>query len=290
MTSRGTAFVTGSAGFIGRHMVARLEADSWQVTKCDVKYGNDCRDIFRTNVRFDLVVHCAAVVGGRMTIDREPMKVATDLAIDSDFFQWVLRTEPWRAVYFSSSAAYPISLQRDNSRGPLAEDDLNLDRPGTPDAIYGWVKLTGEKLARYANAQGANIHVFRPFSGYGADQDLDYPFPSLIQRAAQGDGRVEVWGDGYQVRDFIHVSDVVRAVMAVLPRRPANVGPLNLCTGRPTTFRQLIGLARPFAEIQPLLDKPVGVHWRVGDPSAMHRYYQPRMTLLDGVAEALAKI
>lgn len=297
-----TALVTGDAGFIGRHIRARLEHDGWDVTRCDVVRGEDCRRLFSTDRSFNLVVHCAAVVGGRATIENSPLQVAVDFAIDSDFFRYVHRTSPDRAVYFSSSAVYPIMLQtaqwvRDAPQDYRLREDwlqLNEDRftMEQPDAIYGWVKLVGEKLARIANDNGAKIHVFRPFSGYGADQDPAYPFPALLQRTQKRADPFIIWGSGEQIRDWVHVNDVVNAVMAVLDEEPASVGPLNICNGRGTSFRQLArtminSVGGYIPEIVTLPDAPSGVMHRVGNPLKLQRYYIPKISIEEGVERSL---
>ena len=139
--------ITGHKGFVGRNFIKALP-DS-DITGIDLKDGNDCRDFFKTNTeQFDLVIHLAAIVGGRATIEGEPLSVATDLSIDAEFFNWVQRTKPINTVYFSSSAAYPIDLQNSHRLLRLAEHDLNLDGVRNPDLTYGWAKLTGEYLAR----------------------------------------------------------------------------------------------------------------------------------------------
>jgi nucleoside-diphosphate-sugar epimerase len=169
--------ITGHKGFVGRNFVKALP-DS-DITGIDIKDGNDCRDFFKTNTeQYDLVIHLAAIVGGRATIEGEPLSVATDLSIDAEFFNWVQKTKPINTVYFSSSAAYPIDLQNSRHRQRLAEYDLNLDAVRNPDLTYGWAKLTGEYLAQFL--EGTNLFVFRPFSGYGSDQDSDYPFPASL--------------------------------------------------------------------------------------------------------------
>lgn len=291
-----TALVTGHMGFIGRHLTRRLLSDGWEVAGFDIKSGlsNDCRRIFKDSQhQYDLVIHCAAIVGGRATIENEPMRVATDLAIDSDFFQFVLRTRPSTVVYFSSSAAYPISLQdsapiTSPNTFQLHESDIFLGGVEEPDAVYGWVKLTGERLAQHANEQGANIQVFRPFSGYGADQDLDYPFPSIIKRALDKADPFEIWGPGTQVRDWIHVSDIVEMVIRYLDYEQ-HFGPTNLCTGIGTSMTELARLAcKTEPHFQFNLDAPTGVMYRVGDPGEMmKRLGAPKVPLADGVAMAM---
>ena len=95
--------VTGDAGFVGRYFHKAL--DGHDITGIDIKNGIDARKFFTTDETcFDLVVHLAAIVGGRATIEGEPLSVAVDLAIDSELFQWALRTKPGRIIYYSSSA------------------------------------------------------------------------------------------------------------------------------------------------------------------------------------------
>ncbi len=98
------------------------------------------------------VFHFAAIVGGRAMIDGDPMKVATDLAIDAEFFLWVTRAKPERVLYPSSSAAYPISKQTESNTIQLRESDIDFANMGQPDMTYGWTKLTGEFLAKIAHS------------------------------------------------------------------------------------------------------------------------------------------
>lgn len=281
----GSALVTGHEGFVGRHLTDALLDRGWWVTGVDLKSGDDCRDLFECDdTHFDLVVHCAAVVGGRLTISNDPLAVAVDLAIDSDLFRWAERTRPGRVVYFSSSAAYPTWLQTPGHR--LVESDLCLDAVGTPDLTYGWAKLTGELLASFSSVP---VHIFRPFSGYGTDQDLAYPFPAYVQRGATRADPFDVWGDGEQVRDFVHIDDIVGAVIAAIYQDVR--GPVNLGTGRATSFNQLAALVADAAGYQPnvrnVMDKPVGPQWRVADPTLMETFYKPSVTLEEGIARAL---
>ena len=78
----------------------------------------DCRDWFLANQKtyFDYVLHLAAMVGGREMIENHPISVADDLSIDSFFWQWATKSKPNKIVCFSSSACYPVELQRYNNR------------------------------------------------------------------------------------------------------------------------------------------------------------------------------
>jgi nucleoside-diphosphate-sugar epimerase len=300
--------ITGDCGFVGHHLRLAFMERGDEVYGLDLKLGSDALDYFRRNTAdlvhcpaFDLAIHCAAVIGGRASIDGSPLAVATNLALDSWFFRWLEQSETPRAVYFSSSAAYPVDLQNDLSRPrPLHEDDIRTERAaniGRPDATYGWAKLTGEQLARHARRQGKRVIIVRPFSGYGPDQPLDYPFPSFIDRAVRLADPFDIWGDGEQVRDWVHIDDVVGATLALLEAdRDFQVNcPVNIGTGRPTSFNELAKLVidargggyQP--QIRHLVHAPAGVAYRVADTARLRRFYQPRISLEQGISEALAR-
>ena len=283
--------ITGDAGFVGRAFYRYLEGKGHDITGVDIVNGSDARDFFRKDeTRFDLVIHLAAVVGGRKMIEGSPLALAVDLAIDAEMFGWAMRTKPKRIVYFSSSAAYPIRLQQSGMSRRLSEVDIDLARIASPDMTYGWAKLTGEMLAAHARAQGQIVHVFRPFSGYGADQSFDYPFPSFIDRAKRKCDPFQIWGDGKQVRDFIHIDDVIEGVFAGID---AEIETVNLCSGRATSFNELAELVTMAAGYSPTFEhlesEPVGVNYRVGCPVAMNSFYTQKISLEEGIARALNK-
>jgi len=310
------ALVTGFAGFVGRHVVQRLLTEGWHVTGWDNMSSGlplsewkhwkqepphkwvtaDLRDMVKCSSPndFDLIIHCAAVVGGRLKIEGDPLAVATDLAIDSDFFNWVVRAKNHpKVIYFSSSAVYPIELQSRTQHMKMIETLTNFDttRIAFPDMTYGWSKLTGEYLAQYAAKHyGLDVVIYRPFSGYGVDQSLDYPFTSIIQRAAYREDPLTIWGSGDQVRDFVHIDDAVAAVFATMNQlKPGEV--LNLGTGVPTSFKQLAELACLAVGYKPEIvcdtTKPEGVFWRVADTYKLRSLYSFEARLGQRVAECV---
>jgi len=281
--------ITGHRGFVGRYFVKKYQ--DHDITGVDLKDGNDCRDLFRqSDQHFDMIIHLAAIVGGRATIEGSPLSVANDLSIDAEMCQWALRTKPNRVIYFSSSAAYPTQLQTQPYQ--LKESDIDLNDIRNPDMTYGWAKLTGEYCLQFLEAQGIRTHIFRPFSGYGTDQDLDYPFPSYIQRGRNRSDPFEIWGDGTQVRDFIHITDVVEAVDQAI--KQDITGPVNLGWGRPTSFNELCKIVckqmgyEP--EIKHIIGAPKGVDYRCSDNSKMLQFYMPKVSLEQGVTMALKGI
>lgn len=293
-----TVLVTGSDGLIGRYLTRHYQRLGWSVDQVDLDYPGGALAFFADRTgRYDLIAHCAYRVGGRVVIDGEPMSLATNLQLDAAMFQYAVRTKARAVLYFSSSAAYPVSLQHGffshfaceeediNAHvHRLVESDVNLKRPSLPDAGYGWAKLTGERLAEAASAEGLRIHIFRPFSGYAHDQSLAYPFPSIIKRALEGD--YSVWGPPGQTRDWIHLDDVVNAIQTIYENDDRR--PVNLCTGVGTEMGELMNIAAGRdVDVEYDLNKPTGVMYRVGDPSRLFEHYHPRISIEEGVNRAI---
>lgn len=316
MTQQKRALISGVAGFVGRHFATRLLDEGWEVTGVDNLVAGvhptqwafkprsfsgfsfheaDFRDWMKRwpPQPYDLIIHCAAVVGGRLKIDGDPLAVATDLSIDADFFNWLTRhkSNSQKVVYFSSSAAYPVSLQG-KARMRLSEhyQGFNDNRIGMPDMTYGMSKLIGEYLAKFAvENYGLDVVTYRPFGGYGEDQSFDYPFPSIVKRVLDREDPVVVWGSGDQTRDFIHIDDIVSAVLETMHElKPGEV--LNLGSGVGTSFRQLadaVYLVCRNSEgnyrVQNDPTKPEGVFWRVADTTKLNLMFTPKVGLEEGI-------
>ena len=281
--------ITGNRGFVGRHFTFALLDHN--VTYVDIKDGIDARDFFRRDdTYFDLLIHLAAVVGGRQTIEGSPLSLAVDLSIDSEMASWAVRTQPGHILYFSSSAAYPVELQTLDLKRMLTENDINFRDIRLPDYTYGWAKLTGEMLCEHLRREGLTVTVLRPFSGYGEDQSLEYPFPSFMERAARKADPFTIWGSALTTRDWIHIDDIVEASLLLASSRMSiNV---NLSTGRPTSFMELFTLVTHRMGYKPALDvdteAPMGVAYRVGNPALLKSLgYNPKVTLEAGVARGL---
>lgn len=247
------------------------------------KYGLDFEG-------FSDVFHFAAIVGGRMKIEGDPMIVALDLSIDAEFFHWVTQHKPERVLYPSSSAAYPVSLQTTDGAIALSEGDIDFNKNlGTPDMTYGWSKLTGEFLAQIAAKHyGVRVACIRPFSGYGEDQEHSYPVPAIAARAAKREDPFEVWGTGKQGRDFVHIDDVLDFIFMLLDN-VSDGSAYNIGSGRLTSFLELIEVFGEIAgykpTIKPLLDKPVGVHSRYANMDLVNEKFgwKPKISLKEGM-------
>jgi GDP-L-fucose synthase len=260
-------------------------------------YQEDCRDWFRKNTasKFEYAFHLAAMVGGRAMIENNPLAVADDLSIDAEYWQWAVKARPAKTIVFSSSAAYPVHLQRPDHYVLLKEDMISFDEGlGMPDMTYGWAKLTHEYCARLAfEKHGLKSVTYRPFSGYGEDQDDSYPFPSICKRvlANRGASEIGVWGTGRQMRDFIHIDDCVEGVLKTLDRIDDGSA-INLSTGIFTSFVEFVQTASDILgfhpEVKGTSNTPEGVFARGGDTALQHSLgFTRKRPFREGIEAAL---
>lgn len=296
------ALVTGNAGFVGRHLHSALASQGHEVVGVDPKYGTDAMDFFRgpstfmTGLpKFDAVFHCAAFVLGRSGIDGAPAHLHTyNTMLDAAMFQWAMHNDVGHIVYYSSSAAYCIWDQINSDHmdvadawEPLTEDFIDVGAPGLTETAYGLTKLHGEQMVHDVRRYIPTT-VFRPFSGYGHDQGPEYPFPAFVGRAQAREDPFTIWGDGQQLRDWVHIDDIVE--VSLLAAEEGINDTLNICTGRGTNFIELADIITKEAGYSPeyehILDAPAGVPYRVGDPTRLNRYYTPKVSLEEGVRRA----
>ena len=177
----------------------------------------------------------------------------------------------------------------------MRENDVNfLSNLGVPDYTYGWSKLTGEYLARIAYKK-YNIKsiCYRPFSGYGEDQDLNYPFPNLCKNILLAEKKkyVNVWGNGKQMRDFIHVDDCVKGVIKTMNKINDGSG-INLSTAKFTSFLDFLNIAKEITgfnfKIKSNNSKPVGVFARAGSKKKQNMLgFNASISIKNGIEKGL---
>ena len=179
----------------------------------------------------------------------------------------------------------------------MDETDINFNNGsiGQPDMTYGWSKLTSEYLGKiaYENHKIESI-VFRPFSGYGPDQDQSYPFPSICLRALKlkkNENKFYVWGSGHQMRDFIHIKDCIRGILK-LENKIRDGSPVNLSSGNYTSFKELakkiLAQLNKKATVIGLSKRPEGVFARAGKIDLQKKLgFLPKITIDTGIKECL---
>ena len=250
---------------------------------------------------FEEAYHLAAIVGGRaVLIEQNPMLVATNHMIDALFFQWAVQNVDKidRVLYVSSSVAYPKKIQNADSHTTHTEDALMFEDSGDiglPESIYGWLKLAGEYLAVVASRKyGLKVVCVRPFNGYGDDQDLSYPLPSIASRAAKREDPLTVWGSGNQSRDFIYIDDFVSALRVAI-RNVHDGSGVNIGSGKNTTFKEVAAILAKLEgyepEVKGLADKVEGSFALRADISKLKSFgWEPKVSLEEGFGRVLKNV
>jgi len=123
---------------------------------------------------------------------------------------------------------------------PLPTDE---EKPATPQSIYAITKRAQEELfLAFGRAYGIPVTVLRYFNVYGSRQALSNPYTGVAKifalHFAQGKAPL-IYEDGFQTRDFIHVSDVVSANILALTREEASGEIFNVGTGHPTSILEM---------------------------------------------------
>ncbi|WP_051115937.1 NAD-dependent epimerase/dehydratase family protein [Streptomyces sp. PsTaAH-124] len=250
----GKVVVTGAAGFIGAHLVEDLRRGGAHVVGIDRKASWTGREIPPTAaagalsaVHADLafadlssclenasvVFHLAALPGVRPSWTQFPEYLHCNVLATQRLMDACVRAGVPRVVMASSSSVYG------GAEGRMSEDDL--PRPLSP---YGVTKLAAERLALAFAARrdtALSVGALRFFTVYGPGQRPDMFISRVIGAALEG-RPVEVYGDGTQVRDFVYVLDIVRALTlaAASPDRCSTV--LNVGTGSASSVNEILAL------------------------------------------------
>ncbi len=233
---RDKALVTGAAGFIGSHICERLIGEGYQVTGIDsftdyYNPGRKRRHLRKiiSDPRFELVeddlnrcdigellddvsavFHLAAQAGVRKSWGEDFIcYVDSNITATQKLLEAVKDLGGVRIVYSSSSSVYG-----ETEKLPMSEDDQL--KPVSP---YGVTKLSGEGLCElYRYNFGIDVVSLRYFTVYGPRQRPDMAFSRFLSSAITG-GRIEIFGDGTQTRDFTFISDAVEANMLAMDYR-----------------------------------------------------------------------
>ena len=240
--------VTGGAGFLGSRIVAKLRdrgAGAVIVPRSrefDLVDGADVRRLFReTNP--DMVIHCAAVVGGIGANRRYPGRFFYEnIMMGVQTMEEARRHGVEKFVAIGTICAYPK-----NTPVPFRERNLWSGYPEETNAPYGLAKkMLLVQAQAYRQEYGFPAVYLLPVNLYGPGDNFDpassHVIPALIRKfvSAVEEGRdtVQVWGTGGATREFLYVDDCAEAVLLAAERYD-EPEPVNLGAGREISIRAL---------------------------------------------------
>lgn len=318
--------ILGGGGFIGSHLCKRLLNRGHEVTTCDVtypkfrrdqyfdsyglftyneaeKYQADLRSPGRTrgvlqSKRWDVVWQLAADMGGveYFHSDRDWAAALNNQIINVNVMKAVVEFAPQARVIFTSTAcALDVSYQtheNEKHMWSLVEEDLWT---GKPDQLYGQEKRNSAILWNAAPIDTRVAFLHTVYGPYQEHSGIRMKFPSAVAqkaRKARETGRIEVFGDGRQIRSYLYVDDAVDRLL-VLGESERNPGFVNIGSTIPYTVDHVAAVAVAAAGVKRLtsivhIDGPTGVEARSANMDKFNNFYSyhdmPTLSLDKGMS------
>jgi GDP-L-fucose synthase len=241
-----TTLVTGGGGFLGSHVVERLERAGHEVvvprrSDYDLTRWDDADRLFE-ETRPDRVFHVAGEVGGIGANRASPGRFwYANLMMGAHILELsrIYRVE--KLILTGTVCAYPKLTPV-----PFREDDLWNGFPEETNAPYGVAKksiLVGARA--YRDQYGLKTIFLLPANLYGPrdsfDLETSHTIPALIRKMSESRDRVVLWGDGSPTREFLYVDDCAEGFVLAAERYDG-ADPVNLGTGVETSIRDLATL------------------------------------------------
>jgi UDP-glucose 4-epimerase len=239
--------VTGGSGFIGRHVVSELLGAGAHVRVVDLNpYPDPTVETVQGDIAepatieaafdggVDAVVHLAAVTSVLRSLEHPDLTYRTNVAGTALLLEGARRAGVKSLAFASTNAV----------TGPMearAITEASTLRPLTP---YGSTKAAGEMLmSAYTASYGVRCSCLRLTNVYGPGMQAKDSIVARLMRAIRLGTTFEIYGDGRQVRDYVHVSDVVAAMRLALENEAWH-GPTVIGTGKSLSVLEVVDEVR----------------------------------------------
>jgi nucleoside-diphosphate-sugar epimerase len=307
---------------IGSNLVKRLVKEGHDVTVIDnlwrgkVEYlnGDDGKPVIDLDSHFynidlsessgldaivaanEYVIHLADIVAGiDYVFSNQGDLFRLNNLINTYLFHSVRKAGKERIkglIYVGTACSYPLTRQNSLDVVPLKEEELF---PAMPESAYGWSKLMGQlEIGFLEKETGIPCCTLQFHNVYGSPCDFgarSQVIPALIRKAINyPDEEFVVWGSGLQGRAFIHVDDVINALVLALDKGWGQgwiqIGPSE-CTSIKEIAEAVVRISGK--DIVPFYDtsKPEGDKARSADYSKAKRIlgWEPKVSLEDGLKQ-----
>ncbi|MFZ0510509.1 MAG: NAD(P)-dependent oxidoreductase [Candidatus Nitrosopolaris sp.] len=244
--------VTGGTGLIGSHVVEELLKQQANVTitthskqnifpasvnaiKADLTNIESCRSVVKDR---DYVIHCAAVSGGLGKHKNDPLStLKPNLRITANILEAIEDYPPDVFHFTSNNSIYP------DEGHPMKEEEARPPITGLA-SHYSQLKLLGESYCRILfERKNIKIAITRGGNAYGKNDNFDaessHTVPANIRKAVERQNPFIIWGDGTNIRDYTHASDIAKGVLRAMELY-AVADPVNIATGIATSVNELV--------------------------------------------------
>lgn len=300
--------VTGGTGFVGTHFVQQLleqgakvrvtvhkrppviKDERIETVPADLTRLEDCLAAIKG---VDYVFHAAgAVSAAGVTVSNPMSAITTNLILTARMLEAACAGNVERFLLFSSSTGYPVTDY------PVKEEEM-WSGPTHPSYFgYGWMRRYLERIGEFvASKSNVKIALVRPTAVYGRWDNFDpttsHVIPALIRKAVEKQDPYEVWGSGEEVRDFLHITDLVRGCLLMLEKY-ATCDPVNLGAGEAVPIKQIISIilkaaGHENARVKFNTSKPTTIPLRMVDISKAKSIlgFEPEVSLEEGLKDTV---
>ncbi|MEL0100974.1 MAG: NAD-dependent epimerase/dehydratase family protein, partial [Euryarchaeota archaeon] len=258
---------------IGTHLCAKLHSSGHHVISLDVNHGKDQPwECLTADIRdelvlegIDYVIHLAAQVSVSQSIINPDETLSINVDGTSSIISAAEESRVKRILFASSAAVYGDSDQIPTTEGA----------PLIPQSAYAVSKIVGEELLKRTEIETCSM---RFFNVYGSDNGLQSNYAAVIpifRNAIENNQPLTIYGDGTQVRDFIHVDDLVEVIIRLMKINsiPSEV---NIATGEGTNLLKLAELLTSDVErgyqINYEESREGDIHTSLADISMLRKY------------------
>jgi UDP-glucose 4-epimerase len=255
--------IIGGSGFVGSHIVDKFLSEKWEVTVFDMQ-----RELYRPAIegiifeqgdisnkiqlesvvarRFDVIIHSVSTTTPKSSNDNPEFDITSNLLSTVNLLDICTRHKVGKLIYLSSGG----SIYGDADSEQQVETD-----PVFPICSYAITKLAAEKyLYMYEKIHGLNYSVLRISNPYGPRQNpvaKQGVISVFLHKILSGE-KIEIWGDGSSVRDYIYVTDVAAACFQAANNTKNGI--YNIGSNIGISVKEMVGILEKETNITPQLN------------------------------------
>lgn len=295
--------VTGGMGFLGMYVVRLLEKEGFPIYSVSRRTGVDIsehKQIFEylKDTKPSIVVHCAAHVGGIAYNEERPVEIFEDnLKIGMNILKASAEANIRRLINIMPNCTYPGDLkiyrEEDWWNGAMHETVLTYGLPRKAMWGLSWAYHKKHLLDTvhliFPNMYGPRDH-FDPVRSHA----LGALIAKIVKAKRTGKRKVEIWGTGRPVREWLYVEDAAMAILKAIEHfDEIGVTPLNIGVGKGISISEMAELIKEAAswdgEFIYLTEKPDGAMIKILDAVRMKKIFNwtPPTNIKDGIIKTV---
>lgn len=293
-----TVLVTGGSGFLGSHIVSRASEKGYQVlaprsSEFNLETGegvtNYMKDAKAQYGGVDVIIHSAAYYGGIGINKQEPATIYNkNIQMALNIFEVAKDHSVQKILPIGSACAYPGKLT-----GDLKEEDFWEGKLHETVEAYGIskkIQLVGQQA--YYNQYGITsnhlilTNLYGPYDVF--NEYRSHVLSALIKKFTEATDKVNLWGDGTPIREFLYVDDAAEAITRAIDMEHS-LKPINIGTGEGVSIKELAQKIQKITGFEGKMDwdttMPNGVHRKVLDVTRMQQVFdwRPQYSLDEGL-------